>query len=1062
MDSVANLATLSSLTVYTLRRGSLEERLILGSALTVAGILVAQVVYKIAVYVFSKPQRAGALDKPKIDKKAEDEYEKQLREKVERLVPPPALSQNPPAPAPSSSSEPQAHSLLKSLVILDEPLPKEKESALAEALHAYQALKAEIEGDEERFVFLAEQYLNGPFPEKPLTWKEKNIEFDFLSQFNDAFQKLQEKLGRVRLTLAHVRRSDQPIAKAHFVNNSTEGIHSLAELYKTVKLLGPHILTSLEIPLQRTQLEEAKQRLHKTRLDILDKILSTLREVLINQMVTSFSLKQKELFTLFGEKPENLRFVLENSCWLALNHALEFIEITFVPTEKEQQKLWQSNLETLLTKGVPEGEKRRQAQAILLKIPHDTGAIEELVQFFKDEKDSHLQTLIQKVQQPQLQVEEERIQQELGRLEAVQKFYTTISFAAGVVDQGKIALLKKEEGQPKKQLIVRAVPLPPTPPPKEDPLTYAGQIHQVSGTVVQAGEGAIRTVASEQWQMIVKSIEEQSTEIPDISAEVMEQIIQAGWTEFKNKQLFLKMTKQQRWIVTEAMILRKLSLESLKNRGNAIVHEVGLWSASFVKTLYERLVTALLAFEQSTLKTTAQASKPADAIAEALINPLLESYHALQRVKKNKPKLEAGKREEDIVMELGRNQVHPNARKTETSDAVFLGKLIVELLSVLQPQGLSADIKKILANALSSSGELEPTLLRKIIEKCNKILPGIAPWVKPLWDFSLQGLQYFLEKQSARNIASQMSDWMDPENVNSFLADFFEEDTSEIIISERKGNKEPTKWYPEDEQTLRDNLIPTRAKLKEQITRCEKVLLDAKNGNIDVKQVMEEWVRLKKNAARLDRELVPLLLRRMIIANVPTTFVGYADPLVTDLHELILYPTILRNMIFKVLEKSVQTLAQSLEKNAADVNLKSTIHHATNQSVANLFFSDLLKTELGNKLIQLVWSLSPNPNSWSPWAFLAQTAARTVAPGYYVFLFLQKKIEVLTQKKFKDPEIINWSVAKLISTLNNKIIHFAKDDTKQGMTTLVATQLGKAFGAQPKEKEIAPSGATEL
>jgi hypothetical protein len=181
-----------------------------------------------------------------------------------------------------------------------------------------------------------------------------------------------------------------------------------------------------------------------------------------------------------------------------------------------------------------------------------------------------------------------------------------------------------------------------------------------------------------------------------------------------------------------------------------------------------------------------------------------------------------------------------------------------------------------------------------------------------------------------------------------------------------------------------------------------------------------------------------------VIANVPSIFAGYAMQFADDLFELMQYPQILRNIVFQVLEKSVQSLGQPLEESQANTALDLPMDQTSNLPVADFLFSDLLKTSFGNKILQLIWSLSPSEN-WSTLGFAAQAASRAL-PGHLVFSLIQKKVEQLVQTKFKDPKVISWSVAKLISTMNAKIIAFADDITDQGMSTLVATQLNKALG----------------
>jgi hypothetical protein len=500
-----------------------------------------------------------------------------------------------------------------------------------------------------------------------------------------------------------------------------------------------------------------------------------------------------------------------------------------------------------------------------------------------------------------------------------------------------------------------------------------------------------------------------------------------------------------RWLITQAMIQKKLATNSLEQKGQELVQEIGEGAASFVETLYGRLVTALLAFEQYTHKATAQEAKPADRIANAFIDPLVESYHALQKAKKGH--LKAGEREAAIVKNLEINtEIHPNASKTKSGDAVFLGKLILELLSILQPEGLSSDIHKVLVKALSQPGELEPTFVQKAMEKYNTIRPGVEPWIKLGGNVLFLALGYIIEKQSANNFAPQLSDWLDPVNINSYLADLLmQDDTSQITFSELKkgGQKERLKWYQDDESKLQETLSK-RAELKGKVEIYEKMLTDLKKANGDIKGISAELITLKTDAARLNIELIPELLRRMVIANVPSAFAGYAIQFAEDLFELMQYPQILRNIVFQVLEKSVQSLGQPLEESQANAVLGLPMDQTSNLPVADFLFSDILKASFGDKILQLIWNLSPSEN-WSTWGFVVQAASKVV-PGQFVFSQIQNKVEQLVQKKFKDPKVISWSVAKLVSTMNAKIIAFSDDITDQGMTAVVATQLDKALG----------------
>lgn len=149
------------------------------------------------------------------------------------------------------------------------------------------------------------------------------------SHYKAAFAELEENLRKVGLSLKNLIQSGMPIALARFKDETNKEIHDLADLYQTVK--GSHILSSFEVA-------KAKIQLHESRLKIIDKTLSTLRAVLINDFVSSFGEKHKELYTIFGSNPETLQFVLENICWHALDRVFETVETTFIPSKEAQLK----------------------------------------------------------------------------------------------------------------------------------------------------------------------------------------------------------------------------------------------------------------------------------------------------------------------------------------------------------------------------------------------------------------------------------------------------------------------------------------------------------------------------------------------------------------------------------------------------------------------------------------------------------------------------------------------------------------------------------------------------
>ncbi len=1044
MNSVGNLSQLGSDMVHTLRTGSTAERLVLGSVLAVTVIIIAERIYKLAATLFARSPEGVSLNPPPNNQERRQEYERIL---LRQLASDRPLAQPPQPASPPPALEPQAYSLLASLSIREQSLVVEQEPLLAKALHAYQELKTEIGGDEGRFVFLAETYYScSALPEK-LKWEAREVELDIPSHFNQAFKALDNKLGRVGLRLQDIKTSDQPLGKAHFKDGTTKGVLNLDDLYRTVKLQGPHILSPLEIHLKKERIVKAKATLHESRLEIIDKTLATLRTVLIDELLRSFPEKHKDLYSLFGNNPEALRFAVENICWHTLDLALEWMETTFVQTEEKQQKHQQLELENLLKKGLPDEGKRKQAELFLIEIlknPNNKQAIESLLHLLINEKEinSDREALIRKVQDPKLQLEEERIQQELGRLEGVQKFFTTILFAVGVVDQGKIALqIKKEEGENKKSIVVRPVLPPPQPVPNSLPgqETYAQQIEKVSTAVVKAGERAIKNIGSQRWQSAWDSIQNQLKQLPNQA--ILGQIIQEGWTRFADKKRFLGMNRHQRWLITQAMIYQKLTPASLEKQGSELVQEVGKWASSFVKTLYGRLVTAFLAFEQRTYQAGPSDAKPADRIAEAFIDPLLKSFHALQKVKKSKL---SGERENGIVKELeNTKEMHPSASNKRSADAVFLGKLILELLSILQPEGLSGDIHKVLVKAWSQPGQQDPTLLQKTIEKYKtSVLHTTEPWIQPVWNFLIQALQNIIERQSAHNIADQMSDWLHPANINGYLVDFLLQDTSQITIEIKQGLKDRLKWYQEDEETLKNSLIK-RSELKQKIEVCETQLLKLKKEQQSIPEIFKtEFTGIKSEAFMLDLQIAPELLRRIVIATVPSIYAGYAMQFAHDLFELIQYPKIVRNIVFQVLDKTVQSLAYQLDESQGQV-LSLPMEQTASQPFFNFLFSDTLKANFGSQLLNLVWSMSPE--RWSTVGLLTQTATRVVS-GHFVFSKLQAKIEDIIVKTFKDRNAINWCVAKLVSTIDAQILHFANDPTDQGMTAVVTIELNKALG----------------
>jgi len=331
-------------------------------------------------------------------------------------------------------------------------------------------------------------------------------------------------------------------------------------------------------------------------------------------------------------------------------------------------------------------------------------------------------------------------------------------------------------------------------------------------------------------------------------------------------------------------------------------------------------------------------------------------------------------------------------------------------------------------------------------------------------------LQYIIEKKSAHNFASQLSDLLNPVNLNALLIDFLKDDNSAIEITKQESSsKERVKWYTDDEAKV-VKFLKTRSKKDAEIKEMEKRLEELKKAppGEALTQISEEIILSKTALARLDLDFAPLLLRRLVIANVPLKFlgvrsglIGYVMQFANDLFELMQYPRVLRNIVFNVLEKSVDSLAKPLEQGAENL-LNESVNEVKNQSVFNFFFSNTLKDKLGNIIVTLFANMEATENQTSYAIRFAQTVASWYRPGGYVFSLIQEQIEKLVKIKFKSDEAIEWSAAKLVVTLNDWILESAKDETGEGMKAGIASQLKKALGFKEEEKkEPVPSKEEE-
>ena len=394
--------------------------------------------------------------------------------------------------------------------------------------------------------------------------------------------------------------------------------------------------------------------------------------------------------------------------------------------------------------------------------------------------------------------------------------------------------------------------------------------------------------------------------------------------------------------------------------------------------------------------------------------------------------------------------IHPNALNKPSADTLFLRKLILQLLTVLQPEGLAEDIRRMLTKDLSNLGELEPTFIRNAIQKYSESIDSTAEtWVKSLGVFLIDVLQHYIETKSAHNFARELSDLLDPVSLNALLIDFLKNDDSKIAIVGRKSTerKECVKWYSEDEEFIRKHLE----------TRSE---LDAKikaNQSEDLKRPDEELISLKKELASLDLTCSPIAADALSLPMSIRVLLAMQYNFVEDLFELMQYPRIVRHIVFNVLEKSVNSLAQPLDKDAGDL-LYGSINEVENQSVFDFFFSDQLKMNLGERIATVFSDMSPTVGQWHPLVWMSQTVVKIVDPGKWVFTQIQAKIEKLIKIKFGSDEAVNWSASKLVVTLNNRILTFAQDQSGEGMKTVIASQLKKIIGSK-EEKKYSLSGS---
>ena len=663
-------------------------------------------------------------------------------------------------------------------------------------------------------------------------------------------------------------------------------------------------------------------------------------------------------------------------------------------------------------------------------------------------------SFIKKVQQPQLEVEEEFIHQELSRLESVQQFYHTLAVATAVADEGKKAL--KPSGPADNQEIIASRPvraaldkllLSIAPSPN----TYGKAVEEVSTKIVEATETAFERIASQRWEKYLTSLDQEVAKIKSLSPLKLDvdAIVNAGWVKFDTSQSpgLIFLTGSQRWLLTKKMISQKNSWGfSSRPKGVQLVQEVGKGAASFIKTLYGRLVAVLLAFDKRTNQAGEMDPKPADRVAKILFDSLLQSYQALLKVKKEeKFEDQIRAREEDVVKELEKlGEIHASATNKGSADAVFLATLILKLLSILQPEGLSADIQKAIMSAVHGrSGEVN--LIQRAVEKYNgSIQPAVEPWVKPIGNFLLQALENIIERQSANNVAKQMSELLNPIHINAALIDLLKDDQSELKVQEEiTGPENSLTWSSTNEDNIR-SLLSTRALTIGQIEALEATLKETEKAKGDTKKFLGELVDKKAALAEGDMRLLPELLKRIVLANVPSSFKGYVLQFSYDLFELIQYPRILRHIAFNVMEKAVHTL-QPLDKAKTVQCLDEPADTNAQKSLTDFLFLSQQKTHIGDTLVALFWNMAPAENTGSIFTWITQTTVKRLPIGGFLFSLIQQKVESLVQKKFEDPEAVNWSGAKLIGWLNKKIVTLAEDPTDKGLTAKITAVLEQAL-----------------
>lgn len=1052
MNPIPNLYNLGSMVVQTLFSGSIFERIGLGTALFTTGTVVANGVIQLVSGFFARPRPRVTLPRYELSQQAKEDLERKVREKyflpfVE--APKNIIELNNPVPRLLS------YSSLESLTFNEMLVTQEMAVPLARALHAYQELKTKI-GKEDSFIFLAMRFLQSGSDGLPsvVIWEEKARKLTIPSNSNKKFADLENQLSKVGLSLKNLIRSENPIALARFKDETSKEIYDLADLYQTVKLHGSHFLRSFEAELQnqqvKQQVEEAKIQLHYSRMNIIDKTLLALKFVLLNDFIDSFEYKYQEFYTIVGSNPETLNFVLDNICWHALDRVFEIVEDTFILSKEAKQKARKIDLEVRLAQVLKDGEKLKQAQACLLQIlekPDNNEAMEALVKLLLAEEGycSERDVFITKLKENEPQFKEDNCEQELERLQEVQKFYHKVKIAAVASVFAKGLLLENGDKGSKWKIIEERIisPMPLGECVVDNRPTYAKQIDELSSTIVKTGSAAIEEVVDQKWQESLLLLDEELATVSHLSPELCAAIVEQGWVNFQQGQELRFITVEHRWLITKKMIVQRLSKETLQQKGQEILQQVGKRGVNFFNTMYGRLVTAFLAFDQRTRKASKEGFKPADRIAMTFFDTVLQSHQALVQVKKVGSDT-AGSRENSILKELEKNEgIHPNALNKPSADTLFLRILILRLSTVLQPEGLAEDIRRMLTKDFSNLGELEPNFIRNAIQKYSESIDSDAKtWAKSLGVFLIEVLQHFIETKSADNFARALSDLLDPANLNALLIDFLKVDDSKISIVERKSTerKERVKWYSEDEEFIRKRLE----------ARSELAVKIKANQREDLK-CHDEVFALKRELASLDLELAFQLLRRLVIANVDSSFAGYAIQFVEDLFELMQYSRIVRHIVFNVLEKSVDFLAQPLDKDAGEF-LYGSVNEIENQSAFDFFFSDQLKTNLGDKIATVFSDMSPTAGQWHPLVWMSQTAVKIVDPGKWFFTQIQAKLEKLIKIKFGSDEAVKWSASKLVVTLNNRILAFAQDQSSEGMKTVTASQLRKIIGSKEKKK----------